>query len=149
MPVDRHGSDRRSVGGDHRDPTTSGTFDRPTMGQIDVIPVRAYDFVGAPVQDEGLHAVIHRADDRHRTVVAGYVDASSVEADDHVLRVRTGGIGGDDVMQLTDYFDRISEQDVDVIPVRACRDFACGAAKRNRLDDGINGPQVRAGWALQ
>ena len=52
-------------------------------------------------------------------------------------------------MQPIDYFDRISEQDVDVIPVGACRDFACGAAKRNRLGDGINGPQVGAGWALQ
>jgi hypothetical protein len=164
VPVDRHDSHRCAVGADDRDPAASGMADDPAMGQVDVVSVRADDFSGAPVQGKGFHRVVGSADDRRGTVVARDVDARPVGAHDNVLRVGTGAIGRDDVVQTADDLDRIIHHDVDVIPVGAYRDFARAAAKRNRRDDGlglllpvaielvgdgINRPQVGARWALQ
>lgn len=53
MPLDRHDSNRCTVGADDRDPVASGMADDPAMGQLDVVSVRADDFSGTPVQDKG------------------------------------------------------------------------------------------------
>ena len=40
MPLDRHDSNRCTVGADDRDPVASGMADDPAMGQLDVVSVR-------------------------------------------------------------------------------------------------------------
>jgi len=134
VPLDRHDSNRCTVGADDRDPVASGMADDPAMGQLDVVSVRADDFSGTPVQGKGFHRVVGSADDRRGTVVARDIDARPVGAHDNVLRVGTGARGRDDVVQTADDLDRIIHHDVDVIG--AYRDFARPAPKRNRRDDG-------------
>jgi hypothetical protein len=134
VPLDRHDSNRCTVGADDRDPVASGMADDPAMGQLDVVSVRADDFSGIPVQGKGFHRVVGSADDRRGTVVARDIDARPVGAHDNVLRVGTGARGRDDVVQTADDLDRIIHHDVDVIG--AYRDFARPAPKRNRRDDG-------------
>jgi len=99
VPLDRHDSNRCTVGADDRDPVASGMADDPAMGQLDVVSVRADDFSGTPVQGKGFHRVVGSADDRRGTVVARDIDARPVGAHDNVLRVGTGARGRDDVVQ--------------------------------------------------
>jgi hypothetical protein len=49
--------------------------------------------------------------------------------------VRADAIRADDVVRAVDDLHRISHYDVDLVSIRACRDFSRVAAKRDCCDD--------------